>query len=86
MVPLQVRPRERAVAAPDVEHVPAGASDVPAEEVGALVAPVDEGLGAVSIVLAIPATLLRETRHPAQCTGLRGPVARTIFQSWPSLL
>ena len=86
VVPLQVRPRQRAVAAPDVEDAAAGASDVAAEELGALAASVDEGLRAVPMVPAIAPTLLLEPRHPAQCTGLCGPVPRTIFRSWPSLL
>ena len=70
VVVLRIGARERAVAAAEIEHAPAGAADVVAEELDPLLARVDEltrSLRAVMLAVALAEILEPAHRSPATC-------------------
>src|SRR5207245_9916046 len=72
LVPVEVAPGERAVAAAEVEHAPAGPSDVAAKELGPLGPGEDEVAPARrAVVLAVALAQLLQVAHRAQSRRAR---------------
>src|SRR5205085_5168538 len=82
VVSLRIGPRQRAVAAAEVEDAPAGAADVAAEELDALLSGEDELLATrAAMVLAV---LLVELLEPRHCSNRGRPTVRASATRRPS--